>query len=288
MSASSSRHKSPLTLFLSIFERVIHIQCNDETVYQLLKAGYGGLAIPHGKVPDLSYTVGHREVDAGYFLRREGQARLDAPDIAEFLFFFEKDLTIELQRCRPDLYFLHAAAVALGEKAALLVAPSGTGKSTTAWGLLHTGFRYLSDELAPVNLDRMTVSPYPHALCLKREPPGPYPLPVDTLRTSETFHVPVEHLPAKMVSMPVVLAAIFFLRREGAHEQPSTREVSVGEASARLLANALNPLAHRADGLDAAIEIARQVRCFELHVTGLVETCETIHQTLQALPAALR
>jgi hypothetical protein len=50
-------------------------------------------------------------------------------DDGELLYIVEKDLTIELQKLRRDLYFLHAAALAIAQNAFLLVAPSGGGKS---------------------------------------------------------------------------------------------------------------------------------------------------------------
>lgn len=280
--ARVSRDGSDRHLYLSVFQRSIHILCYGEAVYELLMAGYGHLAIPRGDVPDIAYTVGPADVDPGYWLTRAGQAQIDARDVSEFLYFFEKDLTIELQRRRPDLYFIHAAAVELDGKAAIIVAPSGTGKSTTTWGLLHAGLRYLSDELAPVDLDTMTVHPYPHALCLKNEPPGPYSLPLGTLRTAETLHVPVEFLPAEAALLPTALVQTIFLKRDVSLDHPGIREINAGEAAARLLANALNPLAHRGDGLDAAIEIARHTHSVELQVAGLAETCEAIRIILGA------
>lgn len=273
----ASRERS---LVLSVFQKTILVRCNDAVSCGLLESGYGALTVPPGTAIDFSYTIGQLETDAGFFLTRDGQEQIVARDVAEFLFFFEKDLTLELQRRRSDLYFLHAAAVEYKNKAAIIVAASGTGKSTTTWGLLHAGFHYLSDELAPISLDTMTVHAFPHALNLKSEPPGPYPLPLKTLRTSETLHVPVEQLPGQMMLAPYPLAAVFFLKRERTSQQPQWRALSAGEASIRLLANALNPLAHRADGLDAAIEIARHARCFELQVAGLVETCEMLRAAL--------
>ena len=65
----------------------------------------------------------------------------------------------------------------------MLVAPSGGGKSTLCWALLQHGFRYTSDELAPVELAMLDVHPYPRTLILEREPALPYQLPARTLRT---------------------------------------------------------------------------------------------------------
>lgn len=209
-----------------------------------------------------------------------------ARDTAEFLFLFEKDLTLELQRCRQDLFFVHAAAVEINGSSAIITAPSGTGKSTTTWGLLHQGFRYLSDELAPIDLDTMTVCPYPHALCLKDEPPPPYSLPPGTLRTAKTLHVPVESLPAQAVQQPVPLVATFFLNRDGNVDRTSIQQINAAEAAVRLFTNALNPLAHHGDGLDAAIRVARHTRCFMLNVTELVEACTTIRGMMDEVVAS--
>lgn len=256
-------------LFLSVFNCTIDLQCKGASVHELLLAAYGRMATPPGSSSDISYFVSRANNGPGFFVTRAGQESLVAQDAGEFLFLFEKDLTIELQRRRPDLFFIHAAAVEFDGKAAIIAAPSGTGKSTTTWGLLHEGFRYLSDELAPIDLERMAVHPYPHALCLKTDPPLPYLLPEGTLRTTETLHIPVKFLPAEAVMTPTSLTALFFLSRDASQKQCWVRQISIGEAAARLLANALNPLAHHGDGLDAAIHVAQQARCFELHVADL-------------------
>ncbi len=268
-------------LYLSVFDRTIGLQCEDVRVHKLLLATYGRLAAPPGGPLDISYSLGQASAGTGFFVERTGQERFVAQDVAEFLFLFEKDLTIELQRHRPDLFFIHAAAVEQDGKAVIIAAPSGTGKSTTTWGLLHEGFRYLSDELAPVDLERMAVSPYPHALCLKSEPPPPYNvLPAQALRTTETLHIPVEFLPAEAVMKPTPLAALFFLHRDASGNGCRIRHISTGEAAARLLANGLNPLAHRGDGLDAAIHIARQAHCYELHVSALTDVSSVVRKAL--------
>ena len=108
------------------------------------------------------------------------------------LFHLDKNITLTLQEQRPDLYFLHAAAVALDDRVAALAAPSGTGKSTMAFALLANQFVYFSDELTPIEPETLLVHPYPRALCLKAPLLEGHRLPQGTLDTGSRFHVPVD------------------------------------------------------------------------------------------------
>jgi hypothetical protein len=204
-----------------------------------------------------------------------------ATNDGDFLFLFEKDLTIELQKLRRELYFIHAAALEFSGKAFLLVAASGRGKSTTTWALLHHGFGYLSDELAPLCLDTLEVQPYPRAISLKTDPPWPYTLPVEVLRTSSTLHIPTRQLPAAAVSKPMPVAAIFFLEYSPGPNRPNVRHLSKAEAAARLFVHALNPLAHAQDGLPGAASVAERVSSFSLDAGDLARTCALIANTLE-------
>lgn len=227
----------------------------------------------------LAYTVGRGP--AGEFLIRRGAEELPrAEGTGMLLCRFEQDLTVELQKQRSDLYFLHAAALEHDGNALLLVAESGGGKSTTTWGLLHHGFRYASDELAPVDLSTGQVHSFPHALCLKADPPAPYPLPDGVLRTSRSRHVPVGLLPSALAPSPLPVDAIVFLRYRPDLDRPAIRPLGAAEAAARLYTQALNPLAHPADGIDAALQVVRDVGCFGLETADLGATCALLGQTV--------
>jgi hypothetical protein len=213
---------------------------------------------------------------------RDGQLRLECngelldaeSSESELLYALEKDLTVWLQRRRPDLLFLHAAALERNGKAYVLAADSGSGKSTTAWGLLHYGFRYLSDELAPVDLNGMQVHGYPHALCLKDAPSDPrFLLPDATIDLGRTLHVPVHSMPAPVAGSPQPLGAVFLIRYHPELREPFAERLRPAEAAARLYPNVLNALAHPEKALPAVLEIARAVPCFMLQTAQLHPTC---------------
>jgi hypothetical protein len=268
-------------LTLSVLDCLVKIACRSPAALELLRLNFASMQQNTAAHANWEYSVGVNEERSEFTITRVGQQPLRAGNDAELVFLLEKDLTIELERQRRELYFIHAAALALAGAAVLLVAPSGTGKSTTAWGLLHHGFRYLSDELAPVDLETMRVFPYPHALCLKAEPPKAYPLPPDILRTARTLHVPTHRLPNVTVSEAVPLAAIFFLEyRPGEASTPDLEAISKGEAAARLFAQALNPLAHCEDGLRGAAAIACQLPGYRLRSADLGATCELLTRAL--------
>jgi len=273
-------------LRLSIFDRTIRVACEDAGLERLLLGVYGSLAVEQfadDQAPDLDYKVAlgdSADKDRKYCIHRVGQHPIFSGDIGLFLYQFEKDMTIRLEEMRNDLYFLHAAALEYKGKIHLLVAESGGGKSTTGWALLHHGFNYASDELAPVELETMTVRVYPHALCQKTRPPEPYLLPDATLCNERTLHIPAEVLPCQVVTDSLPLKSIFFVRYDPEATSPAIKPVSAGEAGARIYANGLNQLAHPSDGLDAALEIAQHCHSFELQSAGLQDTCELVKALL--------
>jgi len=203
------------------------------------------------------------------------------PDADRLLFHLDKEMTLTLQRQRPDLFFLHAAAVAWEGRVAALPAFSGTGKSTLTLVLLAGGFEYLSDELAPIDLRALTVHPYRHALNLKALPPAPYTLPDGTLQHGLRLHVPAGALPVVRRREELPLAALIFLHR-GEPRVDGLRPMTKASAVARLMAHALNPLAHPGYGLDAAVELGRARPCFELDVSDLQSAGAAIKSLLSS------
>jgi hypothetical protein len=230
--------------------------------------------------PDLCYDI-TATGDQAFVIDRAGMAPIAARELSGLVYGLEKDITVEVQRRRGDLLFLHAAVVEWQGRVSLLAANSGVGKSTTTWGLLNHGFGYLSDELCPIDLAAMTVLPYPHALCLKQRPTGSFQLPTGHLDLGRTVHVPARLLPGPVLTSPRSLGAVFLVNRDPAITRPVVQRVSAAEAAARLYVVTLNALAHPDRGVPAVLRVAQHVPCYRLAIGTLPESCELIRSTLE-------
>ena len=218
------------------------------------------------------FTVARRDSD---FTRRFDKT-------GELIYLLEGDLVVQLQLLRAELLFLHSAVVSLGNEAHLLVGGSGAGKSTTCWGLLHHGFHYISDELAPISINEGLVTPYPHALCMKTPPPAAYPVPDATCATGRGYHIPPSAMPTAAITEKLPLRTIFFVDYQSGNGTSTVTPISHAEAAARLYSNILNALAHQNEGLDAARRVTEHVRCFRVLAGDLESTCDKIGRIVRA------
>lgn len=260
----------------------VQVRCAETPVTEALSLNFEAM-LSDAVAADLVYEV-HREAGTSLRIVRVG-SRFEAParDVGEVIYLLESDLVVQAQLRRRDLLFLHAAVLSHEGRAYLFPGRSGAGKSTTCWGLLQHGFGYLSDELAPVVMASAGVLPYPHGICMKREPPAGYALPDTALRTSRGFHVVPLPAIGHATEDPVPLGGIFLLEYDADAPEPSLSPVSTGEAAARLYPNILNALAHRKDGLEAAAALAAMAPAFRLESAELAQTCRAVVGCVETL-----
>jgi len=280
--------KSAHMFVLRACDSTFHIQCADEAIAAIVEVAFGGLIVPfswsHPEVTGrYQIELSNSNAAQGFCVRDFNGVCAQVEDTDALLWHLDKSLTLALQYRRPDLYFLHAAAVALDGGVSVLAAPSGTGKSTITLGLLDRGFTYLSDELAPIDIRRRVVHHYAHAVGLKSPPPDPVHLPQGTLAIGSRFHVPTSCVRgAGLSEEPLPLVAFIFPERSS--EFPARcRRISPSVATAHLLANTLNARAHSNDGLDAAVTLARLVPCFQINTRDLSGACAEIHAVMTRL-----
>jgi hypothetical protein len=268
------------TLALNVLGRGVRIDCADPAAWPLVQGAYGAM-LGEPAPTALHYSVRRADGTMPHLvLERPPQEPIEAVDAGALLACLDAEIAVAIQRLRHDLYVVHSAVLEHRQRAVMLVASSGGGKSTLAWALLHHGFGYLSDELAPVALPTLDVLPYPRALMVKRAPPRSYAMTPHALRSSRGFHVPIGVMPAAAWTTAADLGAIFFVERSPGARRASVARVGAAEAAVRLYANALNPLAHRGDGLDAAVRIVRERPCFTLVSADLPGTCAAVAAAL--------
>jgi hypothetical protein len=259
---------------------VFVLRCADDEPAALIKSVFSGLVLQPSQFlePTGQYQI-EQNAPAGSFRVSNGVDSVSLEDTDSLLFYLDKEITLALQRARPDLFFLHAAALAWNNGVIVVAGVSGVGKSTLTLMSLGQGLEYLSDELAPIDLRQLTVEPYPHALCLK-SPPSDCSLPPGTLRCGGRFHVPIEMLPSPTHREPLPLSAFIFLQRDEERFH-GIRSITRATGVARLMAQALNSLAHPDAGLDAAIELSQAIPCFELDAFDLRAGSQAMKTLLQ-------
>ncbi len=134
----------------------------------------------------------------------------------------------------PHVVDLHAAALAQDDLGLLLVGPSGAGKTSLALALRESGWRLLSDDVAPIEAGTAAVLPFPLPLGVKdqrrwtelasgRLPPWPPP-------SSDTFLIPAGSVPMQNAPGPSVEAAIMVFISFQFGAAPVLEEVSAGAA----------------------------------------------------------
>lgn len=262
-------------LLLNCVDLHIALNIRSAGAFQFFAGNFAGMRCVDDVPADFEYDI--FADTAGFLLVcSEGELKTRAADLGELVYALEGDLVVQLQRRRPDLLFLHAAVISTEKSTSLVTGPSGAGKSTICWGLLHHGFRYSSDELAPVNLAERMVRPYAHALCLKRAPPNDYCLPGGALRSERGYHVPVTAMPLCFQPTPPAVRHLLFVQYDAELAAPELTVVDAAEATARLYPNLLNALAHKKDGLAAAAALVSGLTCLEVRSAQLNSTCEIL------------
>lgn len=259
----------------------VRIRCLDRNSSGLFRSAYGHLTATPSE-PQLEYSIAELEPDR-FRLERNGSSLGDISGAGRLLAIFDDDLVIALQLLRPDLYFLHAAVLARNGVAFAFPAPAGSGKSTLTWALSNRGFDYLSDELAPIDLDDCVVEPFLRPICLKSRPPRGFEIEAPTVATERGIHISPAHLGGAWIEHKLPLAALFFPRYDPSIDDSAPREISVARATARIYANCLNALAHSERGLAGAESLASRLPCFEIATASLDQACDSVRHVADTL-----
>jgi hypothetical protein len=157
-------------------------------------AGTGGTGVDgrHEYVLDRRIDDGR----ASTTVSLDGEPLLPRASDALALAFLAWDLNERARAATSGALLVHAAAVELDGDVVLLPGTSGAGKSTLAAALVADGFRYLTDEIAAIDLSTCIARPYPKPLALHRDAWNllrafrAYPPPADASQRTEHLVAP--------------------------------------------------------------------------------------------------
>jgi hypothetical protein len=237
--------------------RQVVVESDEGPLLVAVRAPFRALEAP-APDPDAPHLLVSRRPD-GYVVTggREGISRLGS--LEETLVSVRYEVVRQLIEARSDLLWLHAGAVARGGRALLIVGPGGVGKSTLATALLDRGFRYLGDDVAPIDLGTGRVVPFPTAPTVWRHP-GRWVVPeaVTALPRAD-----VRVTPRSVARAPVGVAALVFPRYVAAGPSAVER-CAPGEAALTLLQQSLNFPSHRETAVRWACQLAAGRPAFRL------------------------
>ncbi len=185
------------------------------------------------------------------------------------------------------MLYLHAGVVGKGEKCVLLPAAAGSGKSSLAAALTHSGFDYYSDEVALVERGTYQVPPVPLAVCVKstgwdmmsRYYPEISAVPVHGRNDGKVVRY-VPPLAATVRRTPGLVSHIFFPRYTKG-KRTRLQPLSRSTALARLMEQCL-ALRQRLDR-DNVQELIRWIggiECYSLTFSSLDEAVALIKDTV--------
>jgi len=216
----------------------------------------------HMLVPALVDPVERLELHrtgSGYTIR--SVTSLDYANISlENLIPLVKDeVRLQFMRKRPDLLWMHAGVIERHGGALLLAGVSGQGKSTLTTYLCEHGWRFLSDDVAPVRMDADRVLPFPQAP-VRRLHPGREVAP-DELGTLERETVDVR--PESVCRDEAEIRGIVFIEYAKDAETKLIR-LDQGSAAMEILRNATNFFDHRGAAVERAANLVNRVAMYRL------------------------
>jgi HprK-related kinase A len=186
---------------------------------------------------------------------------------------------------------LHAAVIERGGFAAILPAPPGSGKSTLCAGLIHAGWRLLSDEMTLISLqhDRL-VAPLCRPVSLKNASIAVIAdwtdgaavfntVAHETAKGSVThMKVPRAHL-HRMAESATPRWVVFPRWQQGAQAMllPRSRAGSLVE----LARNAFNFMALGETGFEVLADVVEQCECFDFSYSSLDEAVAVFDRLAQ-------
>lgn len=244
-------------LFIEFDGQQIEVLTDIPAAHDLFRRSYGPMLVPR-----LTSRAGRIEIlesSRGYTIHGLQKTDFARRPLNLFLDFLKDDVLLQFVKARPDLLWVHAAAVERDGSALLIVGPSGQGKSTLATRLCEARWRLLSDDTAPIRMEIDEVLPFPQS-ALRRKYPG------REFSEEERGYLEKEEVPLPDTALhlkPAPIKAIVFPQFRYDTE-PALDLLSAGAAALDLLRNSLNFADHKEAAVARIARLAASIPMYRL------------------------
>ena len=258
-----------MDLFIEFDGQQLSLRTNVPDVHEYLAD-----AFRHMLVPAASNSIGHiefNETPDGYSLRSADSFNYAGVSLDELLPLIKDEIRLQFMRARPDLLWMHAGAIERAGGALLLAGSSGQGKSTLTTYLCDHGWRFMSDDIAPVRMDTDRVIPFPQ-VPVRRLHPG-REVPVDELHKLERESVEV--MPDGLCRDEPEIHGIVFIKYVNGAETKLVH-LDQGSAAMEILKNATNFFDHKDAAVARAVGLVTRVVMYRLAYNKPEEALEVL------------
>jgi hypothetical protein len=264
-----SNHSSQ---FIEFDGMQLEVRTSVPEIQELVRVVYGHMIVPASTRS--AGTISVTRTESGYLLTSETEVPFRNDQLDLLLDIVREEVHFQFMRVRPDLLWLHAAAVERNGRALLIAGPSGQGKSTLSTKLCERGWRLLSDDIAPTSMEADIVYPFPQAP-RRRIFPGSVidKYEIQTLEREEVvFEAHEVHLAA------VGVAAIVYVEFS-VGGSASLEKLTGGSAALEVLRNSVNFGDHKEAAVSRAAALGTRIPAYKLcydSVTTAVDQLESL------------
>ena len=251
---------------------------------------------PHRAPPHAEAAVAGQQAGANrqgdhppYVLSASGRAVFRGSNPVAALAFLEWFVINAVVQRNLTHIMLHAAALAFGNTGVIFPASSGSGKTTIALALIAQGFQYLSDEVAMIDAEDLTLRPLPRGLSIRenafhllqslnRPPPSVGFYPQASSPHFRYFNpTAFTHQAAEQ---PVPVKHVIFLDKPALSTKTHLKKIPKAQAVSQLLSCSFanRPLAE--DNIAHCIKLSQKTECYVLTGDNLQDRVDAVLDVL--------
>jgi hypothetical protein len=241
-----------------VFDRqMLAVESNLPTVHEHLREHFNYMIAKEWDTEVGQLSLNRR--DTAYVLEGTGFNSVEIATLGPLLLLLRDEVRLQFMRARPDLLWLHAAAVERDARALIILGASGQGKSTLSTALCELGWRLLSDDIVPVSMASDIAYPFPQTP--SRRLPSPNDWDADGLNSAprEKTLFP----PELIVRQPAQIGEMVFPVFERGSAASMTR-LKKGEAALEMLRHATNFFDHKENAVERSIRLVEGKPAFRL------------------------